>query len=519
MVEQYNCLMERKQKTTLWILIVIGVIWFAAMIPANLTGAETPEMLEVFEVDEYAQYLHVIRMITPGETLYGTFRNFLIYLHYYYGYPFYFWSALSILPFKTAATRVIVCVLRQMISVLPMILSAGLLTWVGTKFRKILPSVLLFLFLLTMPAVLINNFWWHPDSLSLFFISLTFFFLDRDERHCGKNFLFAAAACGAATGTKYLGLYFCLAIPVYLLCCGLSVKEFFRKAGLFLLVMAAAILISDPLLLLPQERAEIIRTMKTQMELSGVGIVLKYENPFWENGGLPSYITDNYASGLCLALGLIALFYGILRGNRTNSLIILAYLVPAFLINTNAAARRLHDFLPILLPFFAMLPNLWNRKALTIASCLLIALQTGRNLHTDCSLYREQLAREENSASIALYKETVEKVLPETDVPAERMTRVWRDWKMYYPEQEGFVIFTDWEMATAEKIAEANPDLILLERANIKAYGSEESLQNAVDSNEYQPIHEFYAAAGNDAIKGYHRVLENSAGSVFMREQ
>ena len=58
-----------KKKTTVWILILIGILCFCALIPANLTGAETPEMLEVFEVDEYAQYGHVIRMLTPGGSL------------------------------------------------------------------------------------------------------------------------------------------------------------------------------------------------------------------------------------------------------------------------------------------------------------------------------------------------------------------------------------------------------------------------------------------------------------------
>ena len=43
--------MEKEQKVTFWILIIFGIIYFSIMIPANLTGAETAEMLEVFEVD------------------------------------------------------------------------------------------------------------------------------------------------------------------------------------------------------------------------------------------------------------------------------------------------------------------------------------------------------------------------------------------------------------------------------------------------------------------------------------
>ena len=138
MMEKRNARLNTEQKRTLLILVIIGVLYFCALIPANLTGAETADMLDVFEVDEYAQYPHLIRMLTPSDSLYQTLRNFFIYLHYYYGYPFYFWSAIFVLPLKLIPgvfpdnTRVIVCVLRQCISVLPMILSAGLLVWIAT---------------------------------------------------------------------------------------------------------------------------------------------------------------------------------------------------------------------------------------------------------------------------------------------------------------------------------------------------------------------------------------------------
>jgi len=97
--------MNQTQKKTFRILLIIGAVYFAAFIAPNLTGAREPEMLSVFEIDEYAQYSHAIRMLTPGETLYQTARNFLIYLHYFYGYPFYFFSALALLPLKGRGTQ------------------------------------------------------------------------------------------------------------------------------------------------------------------------------------------------------------------------------------------------------------------------------------------------------------------------------------------------------------------------------------------------------------------------------
>ncbi len=526
------------RKLTLWILSLIGIIYFCAMIPFNLTGAETPEMLEVFEVDEYAQYPHVIRMLTPGDGVYQTVRNFFIYLHYYYGYPFYFWSAVSILPLKLFGTvrpentRMIVCVLRQMLSVLPMIFSAGLLTWVVTKFKRIIPSVVLYLLLLTMPAVVQNDLWWHPDSLTLFFICLTFFFLDKDEQRCGKYFLFAAAACGAAVGTKYLGLYFALAVPAYLVCClvrkSISFRQLIIKAVMFLIVMAAFILISDPLLLLPQERAEIIGIMKQQTELSGTGIFLRYDSTFLENGYLPGWLTENYLRSPWLILSVIGLLVSLfLRKDpkrQTTAVVLFFYLLTACIVNLNAAASRMHYYLPILIPLGAQMLHLTSvvperyRKAASMLLCLIMAVQIGINLKTDTGLMKTHLHREETSGSIALYKTLESEYLPLPEVPAERMTRVFRDWKAYFPEQEGYAVETDWELGSFAFMEEWHPDLILLEKENIRAYSSDSVLASAVNTDRMRDAVEFYSAAAEKQLPGYGFLLENDFGVVFRKE-
>jgi hypothetical protein len=57
--------MEKNQRITCAFIILIGLVYFCLLIPANLTGAADPEMLSVFEVEIYAQYPHVIQMLTP----------------------------------------------------------------------------------------------------------------------------------------------------------------------------------------------------------------------------------------------------------------------------------------------------------------------------------------------------------------------------------------------------------------------------------------------------------------------
>lgn len=86
--------MNGTQKTTLAILLVLGLAAFLVFIPPNQAGAKDTSMLSVFEVDEFAQFPHVIRMLTPAETPYQTLRNFFVYLHYFHGEVVFFLMAL-----------------------------------------------------------------------------------------------------------------------------------------------------------------------------------------------------------------------------------------------------------------------------------------------------------------------------------------------------------------------------------------------------------------------------------------
>ena len=96
--------------------------------------------------------------------------------------------------------------LRQLISVLPMLLAAVLLVYLHTRFEKPWAAIGLLLLLLSMRAVVRSSLqWWHPDALSLLAVVLTLFFLARDQLRFGRDFFLAAAACGLAAGIKFAG--------------------------------------------------------------------------------------------------------------------------------------------------------------------------------------------------------------------------------------------------------------------------------------------------------------------------
>lgn len=539
--------MEKNQRITCGFIILIGLVYFCLLIPANLTGAADPEMLSVFEVDEYAQYPHVIQMLTPGDTLYHSIRNFFIYQHYFYGFPFYFLSAISVFPLKLLSsnwpenTRLIVCWLRMTINVLPMIFAIGIFTWLITRFKHRLISLSLFVFLLTIPAVLLNNFWWHPDSLSLFFISLVFLFLDLDEFRFGKYFSLAAAACGYTVGIKYQGLYFALAIPLLLIYAilrkRLSWKKAINKAIIFVVIMMVFFIFSNPLLLLPQERAEIIRTQQLQFEQTGVGIFTIHSNALRNSLLLPSDIRKYYAETWFFILAIIGLLMGF-KGEekqRIQSLLFLSYLMVAFYITAYAATNRLHYFLPVAVPLLGFIADFYFigkrdfpainlkfgtniRKVMYGILTLLIAFQFSLNIRLDHSLYRDQLSRETESSSIALYHQIENEIIPVLKSKVNnRMIRVFRDWKVYFPDQEGFAVQMDWNMATLDKINEWQPDLIILEEENLKEFSDPTIIDHAVNPEEMKLIHSFYQQAASDQIPGYDRIMQNSFGSVYVR--
>jgi len=65
------------------VLLIFAILYFTIFFFPNITGARTPEMLQISRLDEYAQYPHVIPDADAGIRLPKSLRNFIIYLHYF----------------------------------------------------------------------------------------------------------------------------------------------------------------------------------------------------------------------------------------------------------------------------------------------------------------------------------------------------------------------------------------------------------------------------------------------------
>ncbi|MBM3125007.1 MAG: hypothetical protein FJZ87_08005, partial [Chloroflexi bacterium] len=348
---------------------LIGLIYFLVFLPINAQGARDLNMLSVFSPDEFGQYPHLQRMLNqPADSFLGSIYRFIQYKHYYYGFPFFLFSALAILPLipivGAGEISLNLLLLRQLVSVLPMLIGIGTLVYVQTGFKRPAQAILLFIFLLTIPIVMMNNLWWHPESLVFLFVVLTFFFLQRDNLKFGRDFKLAAVACGLAAATKLIGLFFFLAIPGYLFfgwrMSRLAIGRIGILAAQFLALMTLTFLISNPFLVFESERQAALKIQSSQSDATASGFVFTGDSS--PSTWLP-VLEANYVEIPILALSLIAAVLGIAdRQTRLHILLILLWVLPfSIYLFFFVALRHKYYFMPAVLPLVSTLPVLMVR--------------------------------------------------------------------------------------------------------------------------------------------------------------
>jgi hypothetical protein len=516
-------------KRNTWIFAGLSLLVFIMLIFPNATGAKEANMLAVFEIDEFAQYPHLVRMLTQGDSLYQTIRNFVVYLHYFYGYPFYFFSALAALPLRLVLgsdwvnhTQSIVATLRQAISVLPMLLSIGLWLSMTKAFKSTLKTILGFVLLLAIPAVFENFFWWHPDSLAFFFVSLTFFFLLRDNLQFKRGFWLAAITAGLAIGTKHLGEFFFLTIPFYLIYGVILQKLKWQKALLFAAgfvgLMAAAIVVSNPLLLLPIERGEVIRYQVMQWNETTQGSLVQHQSM---SLGTFFRFLGQHAASIPMVLLTLAAFYFDIRDKKIRlfSLILISFLLPYGLVIFGGSSLRPNYLIPFIIPFLSLLllhlpeklPISFSKDWFAGLALLLVVLQIIWFVPTNYETYANILNREKTAPSIVFY-ETVREMIP-ADTES-----VFRDWQIYLPENAPYSVHFDWDNATYDRIEAIQPDLILLEQSRIALFSNQNPDVQLSENVDGEAWLRFYSDAYANSIAGYDLLYENEFAKAFIRK-
>lgn len=365
--------MDKSQKRILLILALLGMIYFAAFFPPNAftEGSDNPSVF--LDRDEFVTYPVVERMLTLEGDIHQIWGKLIIYGDYHYGYPFYFLSMLVLLPFRLLwgadffnHTAFNILILRQFINVLPIVLTAGVLAHIQTGFKSLWKSILVFVMVLTIPAVVRSNLhWWHPDSLMMLFIALTFLFLDLDKNRLGKYYYLAAAACGMASAIKLMGFFFFLTIPVYLLVSRhrgqYKVKKLLVAAALFILIMVTVIILSNPFLFYEGPRNEMIAIQ--QLKSTELTSGYTHEESLYYSKG-PQYwrwtLKTSYSYKWALYLFIAAGIFGCwFSPRRQMNWLLIAWEIPlGIYLMWFVSPKPDHYLLPLLLPLYSSILNL-----------------------------------------------------------------------------------------------------------------------------------------------------------------
>jgi hypothetical protein len=492
-------------------------------------------MVKVFEPDEAVPLNYLFDMLKPAEDIKQSIYNFLDYNYYFYGFPYFAFSALSILPIKLMGEfeshyPETMYLLRQMISVVPIIISIYLLVGMQTKYRSKIWSVALFMLLLSVPAVIRNDFWWHPDSLVILFIVLTIHFLNKDELALGRNFLFAAVTCGFSIGIKMTGFFFFLTIAIYLLWGFFAKKNTLKRTvamGVtFILLMVFGYLLANPLFVFRYK--EYFRVFQSQTRLLRDGYEVIYDKGL--QVAAPTLV-NYYGSWFFLILASLAPVVGIIRNrNRLLNVIILSWAFPLTIYVLTASHFKFQYWLPVALPLFssltAFIPDLaalrWagtSRSKKQIAWSVLGVLAAGiisfqfvSYLQRDIDQYQQRLHRAKDSPSINFYQEAVSHLglLPEQEV------YVYHDVRLYVPDTSPWKKFSVFHLLSYEFFEETNPGIILLMQQRIRDYLNPDV--EGINPEELEISREFYDDADQGQIRGYLLVYRNDFGLCFVRE-
>jgi hypothetical protein len=395
-----------RQKKVLLVLSLVGLAYFAAFIPTNLRGAEDQHQFYLNGGDEYVVYPILTQILTPGDSFSATLYHLVVYEDYHYGYPFYVASALVLLPVRlvdgmafTQRYQLNLLLLRQLVSVLPIILAALVITYLGTRWRSYWKSLGLFALLLTIPGVLkYNQAFWHPDALAVLMVALTLYFLDRDRLRFGRNFYLAALACGLASAIRLVGFFFVLAIAGYLLAGWLKKVLTLKRAALagllFVVVMGATTVFSNPFIFHTEARARFVAIMEQKNTEMAQGYNEPDPQHIYRTGWdawLPFFVKD-YGAGWFLAFLVLSAGAASLWGKEHLFPAVLlgwAVVMAAYLVYF-VAVKSYQYMLPLFVPLYGAafllpgifepgshLPERWKSHAvqivgwgLTLAACI-----------------------------------------------------------------------------------------------------------------------------------------------------
>jgi hypothetical protein len=525
--------MLKKRNKVLTSLVLISIVVFALFCIPNSKGSENRAMVGIFEPDEAAIYDVIARMSRPATNLQQGLQQFINYDFYHYGFPFFglsgalAWGLRAMGQFEN--TPLLMLVLRQFVSVLPMLAGLLILVWLQDGF-KTWRSLALYLLLLLVPAVSFNGTWLHPDGLVIFLSALVIFFLVQDKLRFGKHFYWAAAFCGVLTAAKLVGVYFFLTI-LSLLLWGLhskrlNLKQAVLKSLAFLAIMGLAFVLSNPFLFCFPSLKLYLYTLRAEFQGISSGYGLVYETGL--SAALP-WLTEAYGQLYFLCLALIGLITGAFRGpKKLTFAIILTWSIPLSVMLLTGTHFKYQYWLPVGLPLISslaiFLPGWGNpssdvsKSSLTFprwmqtGALALVILQTLLFSFQDAHYLIGRTQRARNNPAIASFQQ-VEKLLNKLD---QRPLHIYYDYRLYFPDQADISSETSFEMLQQGYIDEGNFDLLYIQKQRIRDYMNLDA--SGINPDQLSASRVFYYKLDTDNLPGYLLIYEDPVAKLFVRE-
>ena len=521
----------KKFSTYFWISLLICSAYFVIFIFPNHVASENMKMVAVFEPDEYYPLPFVFDMIRPADSIGQAITHFIFYRYYFYGFPYFGASALAVLPLsllgKLGNTSLVMVFLRQFISVLPILGAILLLVHIQTQFRSY-KSIVLLIFLLSIPAVVANNFWWHPDGIAILFSMLVIFFLNRDGLRFGRDFYLAAVMCGFSAAAKLIGFYFFLSIFAYILYAAFtkkrSLKSLLGVSFAFIACMGIAFVFANPMLLSRSARVAYFTTMQKETMLISSGYETVYAKGFLAS--LP-LLTEYYGSILFLLIAVLACVLSIYQDkNRLLNIVILAWLLPISVMVFWVTHFKYQYWMPVALPLFSSLVyflpdklsldglhNKINFKTAGVALAgIIIFAQWALFVRADIQRYEDRLHRADGNPAIQFY-DLATKAL---DPIGSRDVKVYHDVQMYVPVTLHWETESTLKLLNYDYVQSNNFDVVLLMQQRIYDYLNPEA--QGIDPGEFARSQIFYRDANEEALHGYHLAFRNEFGLVFVKD-
>jgi hypothetical protein len=519
----------------LWLSLLICVGYFVIFIAPNRVGAKNIEMVAVFEPDESVPLPYVLDMIAPADSVKQALINFAFYDYYFYGFPYFAASALALLPLVPSGSvndiSLVMVVLRQVISVLPMLMAVLLLVYMTTGFKSY-KSLVLTLLLLGIPAVVRNNFWWHPDSMVTLLSVIVIYFLNKDDLRFGTNFYVAAVMVGFSAGTKGIGFYFFLTIAVYLLLGyfikKLSLWKLFLMGLGFIACMFAAYVVANPTLVYSGVRKDYFALMGRQSVELYSGYWVLYPKGFLIS--LPD-LTGYFGNGLFLLLALFACVDGIVKDrNRLLNIIIITWAIPLSVLVFWITNFKFQYWIPVALPLFSTMmaylpdtaPNLrrlrdfsWSQAGRVIPQIvfsLAIVLQLSAFTVSDVQRYFGYLNKTLDKPALQFYDQAMDVLKPLPD----KGIFIYRDVRMYFPRTANWTTEAVFKPLDYEYIRSRDFEVLMVMQQRIYDYLTP-GVQG-INPEAFARSQVFYRDADKGIVEGYQLIFRNGFGLVFVRD-